>query len=94
VNILLASNEEVLVSFLEHIQSTGVSDSKRLNYSISDLLFLEKSSDGMTAEKWRMVMDVCCSKGRSKIAMEILSTLLVRQALAHAAISSSMDYIS
>ena len=94
VNILLTSNEEVLVSFLEHIYSTGICDSRRLNYSISDLVFLEKSSDGMTGEKWNRVMDICCSKGRLTISMELLSTLLVRQALNHASISSSMDYIS
>ena len=94
VNILLTNNEEILTSFLEHIYSTGVYDSKRVNHSISDLIFLEKSSDGMTTDKWKRVMDVCCSKDRFKIAMEILSTLLVRQALSHASISSSMDYIS
>ena len=48
----------------------------------------------MTTEKWKRVMDLCCSKDRSEIAMEILSTLLVRQALNHASISTSMDYIS
>ena len=94
VNILLKSNEDVLVSFLEHIYSAGVCDSKRLKHSISDLIFQEKPSDGMSAEKWNTVLDRCCSKGRSNIAMEICSTLLVRKALNHASISSSMDYIS
>ena len=94
VNILLTNNEEVLISFLEQIAFTGVYDSKRIKHSISDLIFQEKSSDKMTTEKWKRVMDLCCSKDRSEIAMEILSTLLVRQALNHASISSSMDYIS
>ena len=94
VNILLANNEEVLISFLEQVYSFGVRDAKRIQYFISDLIFQEKSADEMTAEKWKRVIDLCCSKDRFKIAMEILSTLLVRQALNHASISSSMDYIS
>lgn len=97
INILLTKSEtdhKVLVSFLEHVQSTGINDLKGVKCSTKDLVFQEKPSDGMDSDKWDKVIDLCYSSGRASIAVEILSSLLVRQALNHAAISSSLDYIS
>ena len=94
VKVLLHNNTSVLISFLEHVFSSGVYNAKGIKHSMSDLIYKEKSSDEMNPEKWERVIDLCCRKNHPKIAMEILGTLLVRQALNHASISSSLDYIS
>lgn len=94
VNVLLANDEEVLSSFLQNIYLNGIRDSTNKWYSLHDLIFMEKYSDEMTNEKWRRVIEFSCFKNGSIIATEILSILLVREALSHASISCSMDYIS
>lgn len=95
VNILLKNNECILIEFLERIHwNGGVYDAKRRKHSICDLIFQERVSDGMTSDKWERVIHACCAHNHSEIGLEFLSTLLVRQALNFASISSSMDYIS
>lgn len=97
VSILLAKNEtdqKVLISFLDYIKSSGIYDSKGVKYSTMDLIFQETISDGMDNDKWNRVVDLCYASGNTRLAVEVLSILLVREALNHAAISSSLDYIS
>ena len=88
------TNENVLISFLEHVDFNGVYDSKGAKYSLKDLIFQETMSSEMDGDKWDEVVELCYDSGHAGLAIEILSTLLVREALDHAAIASSMDYIS
>jgi len=95
VNILLtSSNTKVLTEIMQEIYTNGLTSKEGKTKTLTDLVLAETIHDNMTKSKWNEVVEICSGNLQRDVAIELLSTLAVRDAIDKAAYWCLMDYIS
>lgn len=85
--LLDAGHTDVLLTLIKNV-------SQNLPMLIQDVLFEEMTGNHMSTEKWFEVINLCQEAGLVNVAVELLASITIRDALNKASIAYSMDYIS